>query len=66
MTQVCMIDTNCRNPSFELATKTKGLQSCGPRGSPGVKPKRSQGCGPRKNPRVTSHTPANVRKCERV
>jgi hypothetical protein len=26
----------CRNPSFGLATKAKGLQGCGPRGSPGV------------------------------
>ncbi len=40
----------CRNPSLGLATKAKGLQGCGPRGSPGV----------------TSHTPGNVRKCEGV
>jgi len=26
--------TQCRNPSFGLATKAKGLQGCGPRGSP--------------------------------
>jgi hypothetical protein len=38
----------CRNPSFGLTTKAKGLQGCGPRGSPGV----------------TSHTPGSVRKCE--
>jgi len=31
----------CRNPSFGLATKAEGLQSYGPRGSPGVKVKRS-------------------------
>jgi hypothetical protein len=39
-----------RNPSFGLTTKAKGLQGCGPRGSPGV----------------TSHTPGSVRKCEGV
>jgi hypothetical protein len=43
-------DPNCRNPSLGLATKAKGLQGCGPRGSPGV----------------TSHTPGSVRKCEGV
>jgi hypothetical protein len=41
---------NCRNPSFGLTTKAKGLQRCGPRGSPGV----------------TSHTPGSVGKCEGV
>jgi len=40
----------CRNPSFGLATKAKGLQECGPRGSMGI----------------TSHTPGSVRKCEGV
>jgi len=40
----------CRNPSLGLATKAKGLQGCGPKGSPGV----------------TSHTPESVRKCEGV
>jgi hypothetical protein len=40
----------CRNPSFGLATKAKGLQRCRPRGSPGV----------------TSHTLESVRKCEEV
>ncbi len=40
----------CRNPSFGLATKAKGLQGCGPRGSPGV----------------TSETPENVGECEGV
>ncbi len=29
-------EDRCRNPSFGLATKAKGLQGCGPRGSPGV------------------------------
>jgi len=38
----------CRNLSFGLATKAKGLQGCGPRGSPGV----------------TSHIPESARKCE--
>jgi hypothetical protein len=50
--------TVCRNPSFELVTKTKGLQGCRPKGSLGVKAKRSPG--------VTSHTFRNVRKCEGV
>jgi len=40
----------CRNPNFGLVTKAKGLQGCGPRGSPGV----------------TSHTPGSVGKCEGV
>jgi hypothetical protein len=40
----------CRNPSLGLATKAKGLQGCGPRGSP----------------RITSHTPRSVGKCEGV
>ncbi len=26
--------TKCRNPNFGLATKVKGLQGCGPKGSP--------------------------------
>ncbi len=38
----------CRNPSFGLTTKAKGLQRCGPRGSMGV----------------ISHTPGSVGKCE--
>ncbi len=37
----------CRNLSFELATKAKGLQGYGLRGSPGVKARGSSG--------VTSH-----------
>ncbi len=38
----------CRNPSFGLATKAKGLQRCRPRGSP----------------EVTSETPGSVGECE--
>jgi len=38
----------CRNPSFGLTIKAKGLQGCRPRGGPGV----------------TSHAPGSVRKCE--
>ncbi len=41
---------HCRNPSFGLATKVKGLQGCGPRGSMGV----------------ASETPENVGECEGV
>jgi hypothetical protein len=40
----------CRNPSFGLATKAKGLQGCKLRGSPGV----------------TSENPGSVRECEGV
>jgi hypothetical protein len=40
----------CRNPSFGLATNAKGLQGCGPRGSPGV----------------TLETPGSVGECEGV
>jgi len=39
-----------------LRPRQKGLQGCGPRGSPGVKARRSPG--------VTSHTLESVRKCE--
>jgi hypothetical protein len=56
----------CRNPSFGLTTKVKGLQGCGPKGSPGVKAKKSQGCETNKSSGVTSHIPRNVRKCEGV
>jgi len=58
------IRIKCRNPSFGLATKAKGLQGCGPRGGPRVKAKRSQRCRPRRSPGITSHTPGSVRKCE--
>jgi hypothetical protein len=56
----------CRNPSFGLTTKAKGLQGSRPRGNPGVKAKRLQGCTPRRSPGVTSHTTGSVRKCEGV
>jgi len=42
--------THCRNLSFGLATKAKGLQGCGPRESLGV----------------TSHPPESVGKCDGV
>jgi hypothetical protein len=45
-----VLNLKCRNPSFGLATKAKGLQGCGLRGSPGV----------------TSETPRSVGECERV
>jgi len=38
--------------------RLRGLQGCGPRGSPRVKAKGSSG--------VTSHTPESARKCEGV
>jgi hypothetical protein len=58
--------TLCRNPSFVLATKAKGLQGCRPRGrKPRIKAKALQGCGPRGSQGVTSHTPGSVRKSVR-
>jgi hypothetical protein len=48
--QLIFIVPFCRNPSFGLATKAKGLQGCGPKGSPGV----------------TSGTLGSVGKCEGV
>jgi len=51
----------CRNPSFGLTTKEKGLQGCGPRGSPRVKARGSPGVKARRSPGVTSHTPGSVR-----
>jgi hypothetical protein len=45
-----MKQVDCRNPNRGLATKAKGLQGCGPRGSP----------------KVTSHAPRSVGKCEGV
>jgi len=56
----------CRNPSFGLATKAKGLQGYAAKGSLGVKAKRSQGCEPRRSMGITSHTFGSVRKCEGV
>ncbi len=49
------IDTRCRNPSFGLATKAKGLQGCGPRGSPGVTLKTLGSVGECEG--VSLHTP---------
>jgi len=60
------LESRCRNPSFELAIKAKGLQGYEPRENPRVKAKRSQRCGPRRSPGITSHTPRSVRKCEGV
>jgi hypothetical protein len=59
----------CRNPSFGLVTKVKGLQGYEPRRSSGVKARRSMGVKAirssgvkaRRSPRVTSHTPGSVR-----
>jgi len=54
--------------------RLKGLQGCGPRGSPGVKARGSPRVKARGSPKVkargslgvTSHTPGSVRKCEGV
>jgi hypothetical protein len=46
--------------------RLRGLQGCGPRGSPGVKARGSPGVEARRSPGVTSHTPGSVRKCEGV
>jgi len=56
----------CRDSSFGLAIKAKGLQGCRPKWSLGIKAKRSQGCGPRRSPRMISHTSGSVRKCEGI
>ncbi len=40
MTNNVEMPTLCRNLSFGLATKAKGLQGCGSRGSPRAKAKR--------------------------
>jgi hypothetical protein len=48
-----MVD--CRNPSFGLATKAKGLQGCGPRGSLGVTSKTLGSVGECEG--VSLHTP---------
>jgi len=45
-----LVKNFCRNPSFGLTTKAKGLQGRGPKGSPGV----------------TSETPRSVGECEGV
>jgi hypothetical protein len=50
----------CRNPSFGLATKAKGLQGCGPKGSPGVTSGTPGSVGKREgvNPHTPKATPA--------
>jgi hypothetical protein len=50
----------CRNPSFGLATKAKGLQGCGPKGSPGVTSGIPGSVGKREgvNPHTPKATPA--------
>jgi hypothetical protein len=45
-----LLEAICCNPSLGLATKARGLQGCGLRGSP----------------RVTPHVPKSVRRCEGV
>jgi hypothetical protein len=55
-------ERNCCNCSFGLATKAKGLQRCGPRGSPGVKAKRLQRCGPRRSLGIMLTYPQECKK----
>jgi hypothetical protein len=50
----------CYNPSFGLATKARGLQGCGPRGSPGVTP-HAPGSA-REWGGMNPHTPKGVQK----
>jgi hypothetical protein len=52
----------CRNPSLGLATKARGLQGCGPRGSPGVTP-HAPGSA-REWGGVNLHTPKGVQLWE--
>ncbi len=51
---------SCRNPSFGLATKAKGLQGCGPKGSLGVTSGTPGSVGKREgvNPHTPKATPA--------
>jgi hypothetical protein len=51
---------HCCNPSFGLATKAKGLQRCGPKGSPGVTSGTPGSVGKREgvNPHTPKATPA--------
>jgi hypothetical protein len=55
-----VIPPQCRNPSFGLATKAKGLQGCGPKGSPGVTSRTPGSVGKREgvNPHTPKATPA--------
>jgi len=67
-------NNGCRNPSFGLATKAKGITrvrakgklGSKPRGSPGVKPRGSPGVKAKGSPGVTSHTPGSARVLESV
>jgi hypothetical protein len=60
-------DHDCRNPSFGLVTKAKGLQGCEPRGrKPGSQGKGIARLRAKRKPGVTSHIPGSVRKCEGV
>jgi hypothetical protein len=52
----------CRNPSLGLATKVKGLQGCGPRGSSGVTPHAPRSA--REWGEVNPHTPKGVQLWE--
>jgi len=58
--QKSMEPNKCTVATLALGSRPRlrGLQGCGPRGSPGVKAKGSPG--------VTSHTPGSARKCEGV
>jgi hypothetical protein len=53
-------ERRCRNPSFGLATKAKGLQGCGPKGSPGLTSWTPGSVGKREgvNPHTPKATPA--------
>jgi len=69
--KVAVTNLRCRNPSFGLTTKAKGITrvrakgkpGSRPRGSPGVKPKGSPGVKAKGSPGVASHTPGSARKC---
>ncbi len=52
---------NCRNPSFGLATKAKGLQGWRPRGNSGVKAKGSSGVKARRSPKVMARGSLGVK-----
>jgi hypothetical protein len=58
------IEFECRNPSLGLATKAKGLQGCGPRGSPRVNARRSLGVKARGSPGVKARGSPGVKARE--
>ncbi len=55
-------DVMCRNHNFGFITKAKGLQGCGPRGSPRVNAKGSPRVKARGSPRVKARGSPKVKE----